>query len=226
LSLLLSEPRSSTERFSVRIRDATQEEHQRTERSGFISAYLEGRVPRTGFAAWTSQLWFVYEALEDGAEALRDDPVVGPFLDPRLSRRSALMTDLAELLGVDWRDRLVASSVTQAYADRVRELSRTWPGGYIAHHYTRYMGDLSCGGVVSSTAERLYGLTGAGTSFYRFDSIASTRSFRDSYRLLVDTAAWPEPERVRIMAEAGRSFRMTGAMLDDLERTVVGIRAA
>lgn len=217
MSLLVRESHDPVERFSARIREATREDHEQAERSPFIDAFLGGRVSRAGFAAMTGQLWFIYEALEAGAETLRDDPVARPFLDPRLSRRAALDADLGELMGADWRTHLTANPATRAQADHITELAQAWPGGYLAHHYTRYMGDLSGGKVLGKTAQRVYGLTDAGVRFYRFDQIPSARDFKVAYRMHLDEAPWPEAERQQILLEASLSFRMTGAMLDALE---------
>ena len=192
MSLLVREPNVPVERFSVRIREATRDDHERTERSTFISAFLDGRVSRAGFAAMTGQLWFIYDALDSGAALLRDDPVVGPFLDPRLARGAALDADLTELVGTDWREQVTASPATVAHAERIRHLAQTWPGGYLAHHYIRYLGDLSGGKVVGKTAQRVYGVSDAGVRFYRFDTIPSGREFKDAYRQLLDDAPGPK----------------------------------
>lgn len=217
MSLLVRETDDPVERFSARIREATREDHERTEHSPFISAFLDGRVSRAGFASMTGQLWFIYEALESGATTLRGDPVAQPFLDSRLSRGDALQADLTELIGADWQTRLTASPATRNYADHITQLAASWPGGYLAHHYTRYMGDLSGGRLVGKTAQRVYGLSDAGVRFYRFEGIASPRAFKEAYRSLLDEAPWTEAERRRILDEAGLSFRMTGALLDDLQ---------
>ncbi|MCY7416900.1 MAG: biliverdin-producing heme oxygenase [Chloroflexi bacterium] len=219
----MPDPHIRVEPFSARIREATRADHERTELSPFITAFLDGRVSREGYAAMTGQLWFIYEALEAGAAALSDDPVASPFLDRRLFRRAALDADLTELAGADWRTRLTATSATRAHADRIVTLAQTWPGGYLAHHYTRYMGDLSGGKVVGKTAQRVYGLTDVGVRFYRFDDIPSGRAFKDGYRQLLNDAPWTEDERLRILDEACESFRMTGAMFDALEHGGSGI---
>ena len=217
MSLLVREPIVPVERFSVRLREATRDDHERAEQSTFVSAFLDGRVSHSGFAAMTAQLSFIYDALDSGAWLLRDDPIVGPFLDPRLARGAALDADLTELVGIDWRERVTAGPATAAHADRIRHLARTWPGGYLAHHYIRYLGDLSGGKIIGKTAQRVYGVSDAGVRFYRFDTIPSGREFKEAYRQLLDDAPWPEDERRRILDEASLGFRMTGAMFDDLD---------
>lgn len=215
-------PEQGTLAFSVRVREETREDHERTERASFVADLIGGRLPRAAFATFTSQLWFLYQALDAGAARLREDPVVGPFLDPRLDRGEALATDLEALVGPDWRDRVQALPATAAHAERVTMLADTWPAGYLAHHYLRYMGDLSGGKVVGRAAQKAYGLTDAGVRFYRFDGIPG-REFKDRYRGLLDTAPWSEEERERILTEVALGFRMSGAMFEDLSGTVTAV---
>jgi heme oxygenase len=206
--------------FSVRVREETRDDHERAERSTFVADLVGGRLPRQAFADFTSQLWVLYQALDAGAARLRNDPIVGPFLDPRLERGAALAADLEELLGPDWRDRIRPLPATTAHATRITTLADEWPAGYLAHHYLRYLGDLSGGKVMGKAAQRTYGLTDAGVRFYRFEAIPSGREFKDHYRRLLDSAAWSEEERQRILAEVALGFRMSGAMFEELADAV------
>jgi heme oxygenase len=207
--------------FAVRLREGTREDHERAEHSAFIVAYLDGRVPIEGYAALQGQLLFVYEALETSARELRDDPVVGPFLDPRLDRVPSLMADLRRLVGDDWRDRVHPGDATRAHAARIRDVARSWPAGLIAHHYIRYLGDLSGGRALGAKARKLYQLDDDGVRFYRFEAIESPKEFKDGYRRLLDAAPWSSDEQARIVDEARVGFRMTQAMFEELDRSVV-----
>lgn len=206
--------------LSARLRDDTRDDHEYAEASPFITAYLAGRVPRDGYAAFQAQLWFIYAALESPSQALRDDPVVAPFLDPRLDRLPSLARDLRVLLGDDWRSRVRPGAATSAHADRIAEVARTWPAGFVAHHYLRYLGDLSGGRALGARARKLYGLTDEGASFYRFEGIDSPREFKDQYRRLLDAAPWGPAEQDRIVDEARVGFRLTREMFEELDRTV------
>ncbi len=149
--------------FSTVIRTASHDQHVEAETSTFMSDLLGGRLGVDAYARYTEQLWFVYEALEAGAERLAADPVAGAFIQAELFRLPALERDLAHLRGADWRSGLAALPATQAYADRVRECAEEWPAGYIAHHYTRYLGDLSGGQIIRDKAERTWGFSRKGT---------------------------------------------------------------
>jgi heme oxygenase len=198
------------ESFSTLIRCASHEQHVEAETSTFMSDLLGGRLGVRAYARYTEQLWFVYEALESGAERLAVDPVAGPFIRPELLRLPALQRDLAHLRGAGWRAGLSALPATRAYADRIRECAERWPGGYVAHHYTRYLGDLSGGQIIRDRAERTWGFArkGDGVRFYVFEGISNPAAFKRSYRELLDAVAADELERQRIVAECRRAFAL------------------
>ncbi|MFE1259116.1 heme oxygenase (biliverdin-producing) [Streptomyces albogriseolus] len=196
--------------FSTLIRTASHERHVEAETSAFMTALLGGRLGVDAYARYTEQLWFVYEALESGARDLASDRVAGPFIRPELFRLAALERDLRHLRGPDWRATLTALPATRVYADRVATVARAWPAGYIAHHYTRYLGDLSGGQVIRDKAERTWGFAkkGDGVRFYVFEGISNPAAFRREYRALLDGVAVDDLEKQRVVAECRRAFSL------------------
>ncbi|WP_449349705.1 biliverdin-producing heme oxygenase [Streptomyces shaanxiensis] len=200
--------------FSTVIRTASHEQHTEAETSTFMSDLLGGGLGRDAYARYTEQLWFVYEALETGAEALASDPVAGAFIRPELFRLRALERDLAHLRGPRWRAGLSALPATQAYADRVRVCAEQWPAGYVAHHYTRYLGDLSGGQIIRDRAERTWGFErkGDGVRFYVFEEIPNPAAFKRTYRGLLDAIRADDLEKQRIVTECKRAFALNTAV--------------
>ncbi|MET9929603.1 biliverdin-producing heme oxygenase, partial [Streptomyces sp. NPDC006324] len=78
--------------FSTLIRTASHEQHTEAETSSFMGDLLGGRLGVDAYARYTEQLWFVYRTLEEGAEALREDPVAGPFKPPPPGRAPGART--------------------------------------------------------------------------------------------------------------------------------------
>lgn len=206
------------ESFSTVIRTASHEQHVEAETSTFMSDLLGGRLGVDAYARYTEQLWFVYQALEAGAERLASDPVAGPFIRPELFRQAALEHDLAHLRGPGWRGGLSALPATRAYADRVRECAEQWPAGYIAHHYTRYLGDLSGGQIIRDKAERTWGFErkGDGVRFYVFDGIDNPAAFKRGYRELLDAVRADDLEKQRIVAECKKAFALNSGVFTAL----------
>ncbi|MGW7379987.1 biliverdin-producing heme oxygenase [Streptomyces sp. NPDC054794] len=196
--------------FSTLIRTASHEQHVAAEASTFMSDLLGGRLGVEAYARYTEQLWFVYEALEAGAGRLASDPVAGPFIRPELFRLAALERDLAHLRGPDWRSTLGALPATRAYAERARECAERWPAGYVAHHYTRYLGDLSGGQIIRDRAERTWGFAkkGDGVRFYVFEEIPNPAAFKRGYRALLDAVGADDLDKQRMVAECKRAFAL------------------
>lgn len=205
--------------LSTRMRTESAAAHDEAEGSRLAAALVEGRVGRDGIVALTAQLYFVYEALEQAGDALAGDPLAGPFVCPELIRLPRLQADLAALLGPDWRSQIAPTPETAAYAEHLRTVAAASPEAFVAHHYTRYLGDLSGGRILGRrVAEVLGAPDGAGSSFYRFDDIPKPKVFKDDYRARVDATPWTDEQADRLVAEVVEAFRLNTALLRSLEQ--------
>ncbi|WP_026422059.1 heme oxygenase (biliverdin-producing) [Actinokineospora inagensis] len=204
------------EGFATRLRMATRDEHERAERSVFVEALLDGRLGRAAYAGLLGQTYLFYEVLEDAGESWRGDPVIGEFVIDGLLRRDSLARDLAYLSGPNWRDAVTPLPATLSYVDRLKEVCFSDRGAFVAHHYTRYLGDLSGGQVIRRRMREVYGLDDDGVRFYVFDLIPKAKPFRDHYRSLLDGAPWRDGEREALIGEANVAFRLNRAVFDDL----------
>ncbi|MFO7779897.1 MAG: biliverdin-producing heme oxygenase [Nitriliruptoraceae bacterium] len=206
---------TAPEGFAARLRQATTPDHEQAESSSFMDGLLAGEVNLAAYHLLTRQHLELYRALEASADALRGDPVVAALHDPALERVPALLADLAWLRrerGVEVEEVLPA---TRRYADRIQEVAANWPGGYVAHHYTRYLGDLS-GGL--HLGRILAGQLAGGTTFYRFDGVPSPKRCKDAYRATLDAAPWDAGEQQRIVAEVSQAYAHNRAVLAALEQ--------
>ncbi|MEU7637613.1 biliverdin-producing heme oxygenase [Streptomyces sp. NPDC039016] len=204
--------------FSTAIRNASHEQHTEAENSAFMSHLLGGKLGVAAYRRYTEQLWFVYRALEDVPQGLAADPVAGPFIRPELARTAELARDLAHLGGPDWRTGLEPLPATVAYADRIAACARDWPAGYVAHHYTRYLGDLSGGQIIRGTAEKTWGFArkGDGVRFYVFEAIGNPAAFKRDYRELLDGLPLDDLEKQRVIDECKRAFALNSAVFREL----------
>ena len=90
--------------------------------------------------------------------------------DPALPRFASIVADLTALGASDWEVNHPPLSTTTDYTDRITAVSDELPR-HIAHHYTRYLGDLSGGQSIAKRVADHYGATPDQLSFYRFDAI-------------------------------------------------------
>ena len=205
--------------FSQALRERTWSGHSDSEGAGFMTDLMKGDGTREDYIALVAQHYFIYEALEGAEAAFAADAVVAQFATPRLTRLPALEADLEHLLGVDWRERIAPLPTTLAYVERIRRVAaELWAGGFIAHHYTRYLGDLSGGQFISRVMQRRFGFDGNGVGFYLFDEIADPQEFKQTYRDELDRVTWDAAERERVIDEVLLAYRFNTELFDDLAR--------
>ncbi|MGI5201090.1 heme oxygenase (biliverdin-producing) [Spirillospora sp. CA-108201] len=208
---------SEKEPFSARLRAATWSDHGDNETSAYMGALAEGRLERHEYAVLVAQLHPVYDLLERAADRMAGDPVAGGFDLPGLRRREALEADLAFFYGPRWRSRAEPNDATARYCDRLREVCFDWPGGFVAHHYTRYLGDLSGGQYIGLQVRKTLDLpAGAdGVRFYRF--AGKPKAYKDRYRRLLDAAPWDAAEQARVIGEVRAAYRLNAALTAELD---------
>ncbi|MFI5492476.1 heme oxygenase (biliverdin-producing) [Actinoplanes sp. NPDC051859] len=214
--MTLAEP--DVQRLSVRLRTGTRSEHDDAQGSGFLDRLAAGTLPREAYADLAAQHWFIYETLEQAAAAMAADPVAGAFVLPELTRLPALTADLAVLApdAAPGSPRLAALPATQEYCARLRAVAFDQPWAFVAHHYTRYLGDLSGGQFLGPAIAKAYGLNGAGHQFFVFEGV-SPPAFRNRYRALLDEAAFSPEDAQLLLAEVSEAYRLNIAVLAELK---------
>ncbi len=205
--------------FSQALRERTSASHGESAGAGFMHDLMSGAGTREDYIALVVQHYFVYEALEAAAAEFATDADAAPFLSPLLTRLPALERDLESLIGADWRDRIEPLPTTVRYVARLREIAaQHWAGGLVAHHYTRYMGDLSGGQAIRRLMQRQFGFETGGVGFYVFDGIPDATAFKDEYRAHLDAVGWDAAERERVIEEALVAYDLNTELFEDLAR--------
>ena len=207
---------ADTERgLAARVRAFTRDDHEAAETTPFVTDLMAGRLDLAAFARLASQHYFIYEALEAASEVMAADPVAGDFVAFNLHRLPALGKDLRTLRGPDWRSTIAPLPATEAYVRRLREVAAASAPAFVAHHYTRYLGDLSGGQLVRRALEREYGVPHEATHFYDFPGVP-IGAVKRRYRDLLDNAPWSAAEQEAFIAEVRTAFVLNKSVFDDL----------
>lgn len=205
--------------FSAELRERSRAMHERVEGSGFTTALLAGELELAQYTSLVAQEWFVYVTLETVAAKLTRDPIAGPFLDPRLTRLAGLEADLELLIGPAWKEQITALPATARYAERLRKVGESWPAGYVAHHYTRFLGDLSGGQIIAAKLRKQFGFgKDEGVLSYAFPGVTSPKTVKQEYRAKLDALALPPEERARMIDEVLLAYQLNTEMFADLAR--------
>jgi heme oxygenase len=206
--------------FSETLKSATWGEHESAEGESYLSELMGGRLSEQEYGEMVAQHYFAYVALDGVSRRLSEHPVAGRFVFPELYREKALERDLAKIYGPGWRDGIAPSKATRTLVARIEQVA-DWPGGYIAHHYTRYLGDLSGGQFIRMELQKIYGYQpGGGVDFYLFDQVRSLPRFKDEYRARLDALEPDEREQQRIIREVKLAYQLNTEVLAELLHVV------
>ncbi|NP_001096609.1 heme oxygenase 2a isoform X1 [Danio rerio] len=198
----------------------TKESHDKAENSPFVKDFLRGRIKRELFKLGTTALYYVYSAIEEEIEKVKDHAVFAPLYFPsELHRQEALAKDLAYFYGEDWESQISCSAATQPYVDRIHEVGRDDPVLLVAHAWTRYMGDLSGGQILKKVAQRALKLppTGEGLNFYHFEGIHNPTAFKRLYRSRMNELEVDAETKAKLLDEANLAFKLNLDVFTELQ---------
>lgn len=205
--------------LSTLVRDGSRAEHSDAEGSTFMSELLAGRIDPAGYAHYLAVLRPIYAALESLGRQLASDPIAGGFVDTDLERLAAIDADLD--FWTKGEGLAVSSPAADAYVARIAA-TRVDPKLFVAHHYTRYLGDLSGGQAIGRILARTYDLEQPeGVRFYDFPAIPKPKPYKDTYRARLDALPLSEEDKAVVLEEVRDVFALNGALFTELSGTVV-----
>ena len=208
----------AVEDFAAQIKQGTKESHSAAENTKFVASFLRGVLDPEEYRKLIANFYFVYSAMEEEVEALKDHPVVGKINLPELPRKESLKEDLSYYYGPSWETEIKQSEACVKYVNRIREIAKDDPNLLVGHHYTRYLGDLSGGQILRGIAENsLKPEKGKGLSFYDFSEISDSKNYKKVYRQLLDGLDVGQDDVDNIIREANYAFKLNMYMFDELQ---------
>ena len=207
--------------LATQLREGTKKSHSMAENVGFVKCFLKGVVEKNSYRKLVGNLYFVYSAMEEEMEKLREHPIVSQIYYPELNRKQSLEQDLQFYYGSNWRQEVKISAAGQAYVDRIHEIAATQPELLVAHSYTRYLGDLSGGQILKKIAQNAMNLQDGGTAFYEFAGIPDEKAFKTTYRQAMNDLPIDQATAEQIVDEANAAFGMNMKLFNELEGNLI-----
>jgi len=202
-----------TRELSDALKEDTQEAHRRAETCEFMHAFMRGHVTKELYREFLGIMYFVYEAMEEEMEKNEGNEVLETIHFPtELNRIEAIDEDLRFYYGEDWKQQFNNTPAGKRYVDRIRELGQSEPELLVAHHYTRYLGDISGGQTLKKKAQKAWGLEdpedeNKGIMFYYFPHVPDPNNFKRMYRARLNIIGGENPALAeRIVEESNRVY--------------------
>ncbi|WP_368266618.1 heme oxygenase (biliverdin-producing) [Corynebacterium ulcerans] len=199
---------TATKGLAAELKESTAKAHADAEHSSFMSDLIEGRLDAEAFIRLQEQAWLFYTALEEAADVVRAEGFATDLLDPKLNRADILAEDIDNFHGNDqWRKDLIALPAVRDYVARLNHIRDEAHGpALVAHHYVRYLGDLSGGQVIARMMSRHYGVDEKSLMFYSFEGIDKLKVYKDNYRQHLDDLHLSAEEVEQMLEEASTAF--------------------
>jgi heme oxygenase len=207
--------------LSVRLREGTKESHRLTESTMFIREFFAGRLSIEAYREFLVQFRYIYAEMENHQERHRTHCLYEKIYFPELYRTTALIQDLNFYYGNgSWRE-VLPHRATAIYIQRLTALSYEWVEGLVAHHYTRYLGDLSGGQALKQIVAKMFKLLSSeGLAFYEFSRIMDYRQFKDEYRARLDAMPVDDTTSHKIVEEANHAFKLNRQVFDSMMESI------
>jgi heme oxygenase (biliverdin-producing, ferredoxin) len=196
--------------ISTLMRESSMQEHQAAESVHFITHLMKGELSKAHYTEYLAQLAHVYRALERKLP----DTLSLPF-HAGLKRFDAISHDL-ENLGVFDLDARPVLAATAEYVNRLNALGGVEDIRVLAHHYTRYLGDLSGGQAIGALMKRHYLLEDNQLSFYDFSNLGDPVPIKRGYREALDGLALTESELDLLVQEIKLAFKLNTELFEAL----------
>ena len=204
--------------FALQLKTETKKSHTAAENTKCVGSFLRGVVSKEGYKQLVANFYFIYRAMEEEVDKLKEDPIVSKISYEELNRVNNLERDLRYFYGPNWRALITPSEACQQYVNRIREVADEDPELLVGHHYTRYLGDLSGGQILRGIAEKALNLPeGEGLYFYEFEKIEDKKEFKNNYRSSLNQLPINLSQANPIITEANYAFRLNMYMFDELQ---------
>jgi heme oxygenase len=203
--------------FSADLKEGTKESHSAAENTKFVASFLRGVVDYEEYRKLLTNFYYVYDTMEQRIRET-EDPMVQAIRSENLERKEGIERDLEYYYGAEWKEKQIPSEACNKYCHRINEIAEESPYLLVAHHYTRYIGDLSGGKILKEiTARVLKPPAGKGLDFYEFPSIPDAKLFKQNYRACLDNLGTSVPQENALIAEANYAFELNMNMFDEIQ---------
>ena len=207
--------------LSKQIKEGTKKSHTMAENTGFITCFLKGVVEKKSYLRLLCDLYHIYSAMEEEFVRHQHDSILSNIYYPELFRKESIEKDLEYYLGGNWRDNITQTKSCVDYVSRIKEISNVNQDLLIAHHYTRYIGDLSGGQVLKGIAQTALKVDDEGMNFYTFKLISDEKEFKNEYRMTLDRLPFDQNEIDVIIDEANYAFKLNMNVFNEIEGNLI-----
>lgn len=199
--------------FHERIKRSTDAAHAAAETAPFIKYLMGGELTKAAYRVYLVALLPIYERME--SLFLQTGGVIAHFDHRALDRASAIRADIDALVSLTSQTTLGQglSSVDRYLESLADDIT---PVRLLAHHYIRYLGDLSGGLAIAKLVARHYQIPSQALNFYDFTDIGDTVFYKKRYRDLLNLVNLNKEAEDEFLDEVSKLYTLSREIFIDL----------
>lgn len=204
--------------FHDEIKARSDAAHAQAESAPFIAELMSGALDEGAYKDYLSALLPIYQQMEQLIQSRSEQPLISYFNHRALNRSEKLINDIAVLSGDE--KNLSSIQPLESTLEYVARLTGDISDArLLAHHYIRYLGDLSGGQAISRLVSRHYGIDDEALTFYDFNEIGDVVFYKKRYRDLLNLIPLTPEEKQVFLDEVTHLYRLSTEIFLDLGKT-------
>lgn len=186
--------------FHERIKSQSDQAHQSAEQAQFIIDLMDGSLNQGAYLDYLAALKPVYERMEELLRERGRTGVLAHFDHRALDRSEKISADIT------WLEGALSQSTSETRLPAITPYMQALRGDLsdaqlLAHHYIRYLGDLSGGQAISRLVSRHYQIPAEALNFYNFETLGDIVFYKNRYRDLLNLINFSSAEEEEFIDE-------------------------
>jgi heme oxygenase len=206
-----------TQTFHDQIKAATDSSHRSAERTDFIVDLMGGTLNQSAYLRYLEALAPIYERMEVLLRERATRPLIVEFDHRGLDRFSLLEADITALReSGKVTEGPTIPLATKSYVSRLG--TDIEDERLLAHHYIRYLGDLSGGQAIARLVARHYQIPQEALAFSDFHGLGDANTYKVAYREKLNRAALTDAQKDAFIDEAVALYSLSREIFQELGR--------
>lgn len=195
---------------------ATDKAHKDAETSGFITDLMSGKLTKRDYLNYLVVLSPIYERMEQLFVQRHSQSLISHFDHRLLDRNERIKQDIANIsteIGIEIP--IIKDACIENYLQTLNEnLSEV---ELLAHHYIRYLGDLSGGQAIAKLMARNYQIAESCLNFYDFKELGDIVFYKKRYRDLLNLSLVTSEQKNLFINTVVNIYKLNRNLFDFLQ---------
>lgn len=201
--------------FHAHIKLRSDNAHREAEEAPFIAELMGGALSTLAYLDYLRVLAPIYLRMEELFIARGGEEPLSYFDHRALDRAQLIAADIAYLESKtgEVKELSTLSSVERYLNTLNQEIT---PIRLTAHHYIRYLGDLSGGQAIARLVSRHYQIPAEALNFYNFEGIGDIVFYKKRYRDFLNLISLDSEEQEEFLQEVELLYQLNRNLFVDL----------